>query len=558
MSTFNLVPTWANPGIGTAGIATWFGPGVPDGTIDPWKSAPIDSLYMYKPSNTAPGKLYMKIADNSATADWLIVMSQALSTGFVPVSLASLYEVTSNAIVQPVKTGSLTKDILVPLGDLWEVASNAIQQPLKTNTVTKRINVPLASLRETASDDIINAAGIGGTLSKDSTPNLEFTNADTDSAIRLDWAAANVDPVTFQAIIPEDYDEGSNITLNVLAAMAGATDIPVLDIDSFFDTGDTKVSDATGAVTGVTVATYTATIAAADIPASAKTVSIEITPAAHGTDVLYVYALWLEYTVEATPKLATVNGDTDSALAVTWAASDVTPVAFQVPVPGDYDEGAVITVTLYAEMGGATDVPVISLDTYFDVGDTKVEDDTGALANAVAAVTATIAAADIPASAKTVTIEMTPGAHTTDTVILYAVKLTYTVEASPKLQYANGDTDSGWLVTWVASDSTPVAFQIPLPPDLDEAGVVEVHFRVKSGGATNTPVLDIDSYFNEGDTKTEDATAAITATFSEKIATIAAADVPSGAQTLTVEVTPGAHTTDTVILSAIWLEYVRA
>src|SRR3990170_2161199 len=164
MSTFNLVPTWANPGIGTAGIATWFGPGVPDGTIDPWKSAPIDSLYMYKPSNTAPGKLYMKIADNSATADWLIVMSQALSTGFVPVSLASLYEVTSNAIVQPVKTGSLTKDILVPLGDLWEVASNAIQQPLKTNTVTKRINVPLASLRETASDDIINAAGIGGTL----------------------------------------------------------------------------------------------------------------------------------------------------------------------------------------------------------------------------------------------------------------------------------------------------------------------------------------------------------------------------------------------------------
>jgi len=558
MSAFELVPTWANPGIGTEGIATWYGEDVPDGDAHPWMTVPINSLYLYKTSSTSPGKIYMKIATNDADADWVVVLSLAASTGFIPVSLTSLYEVSSNAIVQPLKTGSLTKDILVPLSDLMEVSSNAIKEPLKTGTVVKRIGIPLESLRETSSDDIINAAGIGGLLSKDSTPNLEFTNADTDSAIRLDWAAANVDPVTFQAIIPEDYDEGSAISLKVLAAMAGATDIPVLDIDTFFDTGDTKVEDATGAVTGTTVTEYTATIAAADIPASAKTVSIEITPAAHGTDVLYVYALWLEYTVEGSPKLATVNGDTDSAFAVTWVASDVTPVAFQVPVPGDYDEGAVITVTLYAEMGGATDTPVVSLDTYFDVGDTKVEDDTGALANAVGAVTATIAAADIPASASTMTIEMTPGAHTTDTVILYAVKLTYTVEASPKLQYANGDTDSGMLVTWVASDQTPVAFQIPLPPDLDEAGAVEIHVRAKSGGATDTPVIDIDSYFNEGDTKVEDATAALSAAFAEKTATIAAADVPSGAQVLTVELTPGAHTTDTVVVSGVWLEYTRA
>ena len=557
MATFNLVPTWANPGIGTAGIATWFGPGVPDGTIEPWKSAPIDSLYMYKPSNTAPGKLYMKIADNSATADWLIVMSQALSTGFVPVSLASLMEISSNAIYRPLLS-NITRDIAIPLKNLMQVSGNAIKEPLRTGAVTKRIDIPLENLRESSSDALPNGAGNGGLLASDTTPIFNYTNGATDSALRLSWAATNVDPVIFQVGIPSDYDEASDITFSVLAAMAGATDIPTLTLASFFDVGDTSVADTTAAVTGVTPARYSATIAAADIPAAAMTASIEITPGAHGTDILYIYAVWLEYTVAATPKLATINGDTDSAFAVTWAASDVTPVAFQIPVPADYDETADMTVTLYGKMSGATNTPVVSLDTYFDVGDTKVEDDTTAFGSTVALETATIAAADIPASAVTMTIEMTPGAHTTDTLILYAVKVTYSVAATPKLNYANGDTDSGWLLTWVASDQTPVAFQIPLPPDLDDAGVVEVHFRVKSGGATDTPVLDIDSYFNEGDTKVEDATAAITASFSEKLATIAAVDVPSGAQTLTVEITPGAHSTDTVVVSAVWLEYARA
>ena len=48
-----------------------------------------------------------------------------------------------------------------------------------------------------------------------------------------------------------------------------------------------------------------------------------------------------------------------------------------------------------------------------------------------------------------------------------------------------------------------------------------------------------------------------TATWAEKIATIAAADVPSGAQTLTVGLTPAAHTTDIMYLSAVWIEYKK-
>jgi hypothetical protein len=126
---------------------------------------------------------------------------------------------------------------------------------------------------------------------------------------------------------------------------------------------------------------------------------------------------------------------------------------------------------------------------------------------------------------------------------------------TPVLDYANGDTDSGLLVTWEASNSDPVAFQTALPPDLDTDGDLVIHLRAKMGGATDTPTIASDAYFNEGDTKVEDASAALGSSFSEKTITIAAADIPAGAQTLTVELTPGAHTTDTCIISAIWIEY---
>ena len=126
---------------------------------------------------------------------------------------------------------------------------------------------------------------------------------------------------------------------------------------------------------------------------------------------------------------------------------------------------------------------------------------------------------------------------------------------TPTLDMANGDTDSGIVMTWVASNSDAIIFQTPLPPNLDVASDVVVHFRAKSGGGTDTPTVAADSYFNEGDTKVEDVSAALGAAYAEKTITIAAADVPAGAQTLTVELTPGAHTTDTIVLSAIWVEY---
>jgi hypothetical protein len=160
------------------------------------------------------------------------------------------------------------------------------------------IPLPLTGWREVTSNDITNAAGNGGVLATDSTPTLEYVNGDTDSQIRMLWAAANVDSIACQVTLPTDLDRTANITIYIRGTSNGDGDLPGIDCDAFFDEGDTKVEDATatGFSLGGGVVDNAIVIAAADIPDTARTMSVELTPQTHGTDTLTVYATWIEYT----------------------------------------------------------------------------------------------------------------------------------------------------------------------------------------------------------------------------------------------------------------------
>jgi hypothetical protein len=177
------------------------------------------------------------------------------------------------------------------------LAAGAVTAAKLSATIkTGFLPVPLTAVREVFSNAITNIAGNGGVLASDTTPILNFTNGDTDSALRLAWAASNSDPIIFQVPLPPDLDEASVVEVHFRAAMAGATDTPVISADSYFNEGDTKVEDDSAAVTGTSYAEYTITIAAADVPAGAQTMSCELTPGAHTTDILYITAIWVEYT----------------------------------------------------------------------------------------------------------------------------------------------------------------------------------------------------------------------------------------------------------------------
>jgi|SaaInl7_200m_RNA_FD_contig_111_151722_length_2755_multi_6_in_0_out_0_2 hypothetical protein len=125
----------------------------------------------------------------------------------------------------------------------------------------------------------------------------------------------------------------------------------------------------------------------------------------------------------------------------------------------------------------------------------------------------------------------------------------------PILDMTNGDTDSALRWVWAAASVVEIVNQIPLPPNLDVASDIVLHLYAGKDADANTVTLASDSYFMVGDTKVSDVTATIAQAAGETIITIAAADVPAGAQTLTIELTPSAHAGDALYVWATWLEY---
>lgn len=157
------------------------------------------------------------------------------------------------------------------------------------------IPLSLADARELSTNATINAAGNGGLLASDSTPIFQRVNGATDKALRLSWAASNVDEITWSFAYPPDLDDAQPVEIHLLAAMEAAADTPVIAVSYFEGVGDTNAGGNTAAVTGATIAEYSVTIAAADIAAQPNFASVSLVPAAHGTDALYVYGAWIEY-----------------------------------------------------------------------------------------------------------------------------------------------------------------------------------------------------------------------------------------------------------------------
>lgn len=178
-----------------------------------------------------------------------------------------------------------------------QLAANGVTAAKLTATMgTGYIPLPLAQAREVATNAIQNLAAHGGILASDSTPILQRVNGATDKQLRINWAASNSDEITWSVMSPPDLDDAAAVTVKIMAAMAGATDTPVVAVGFFEGTGDTNAGGNSGAVTGTTPAVYSVAIAHGDIAAAPKAWSVSLVPAAHTTDALYVYGAWIEYT----------------------------------------------------------------------------------------------------------------------------------------------------------------------------------------------------------------------------------------------------------------------
>jgi hypothetical protein len=163
--------------------------------------------------------------------------------------------------------------------------------------VLGKIGLDLGGLREIVTNDIDTSANHGGILTSDSTPDYARVNGATDKALRVNWPLGNVDEVQFSPVfMPPDLDEGTDLTIHLLADMSGATDTPTIDVQVFDAVGDTEMGGATAALSS-TLAELTVTVANANISGNPLGfLNIALVPGTHGTDALRVYAAWIEYT----------------------------------------------------------------------------------------------------------------------------------------------------------------------------------------------------------------------------------------------------------------------
>jgi hypothetical protein len=229
-----------------------------------------------------------KVSDTSSgTAQGVALQQTAVSSTHIEVAPWNVKSTTA-ATVSIADAGAHTSETTV------EAALQEIYVHLDTNQAF--LSIPLFSLREATTFDVGNIAANGGVLASDTTPVLEAVNGGTDGCQRVTWATGNVDQVIAQIPLPPDLNTGADVVVHARVAASGATDTPSFTLESFFNEGDTKVSDtlAAGAATS-TYAEITQAIAAADVPSGAQTLTMGFTPASHDGNHFYLTALWIEY-----------------------------------------------------------------------------------------------------------------------------------------------------------------------------------------------------------------------------------------------------------------------
>lgn len=165
------------------------------------------------------------------------------------------------------------------------------------NLATGTIRFDIFGARAIASNDIPATAATppGGLLTSNTAPLLKRTNAATDKSMMIQWAATSVIEIQLPSVaIPIDFDVTKTSTLKIRAKMGGATDTPTITANVFPGVGGADAGAATAALSS-TAAVLTVSVAAS-IFTVGDVVSVALTPGAHGTDALNLYAVWLEYT----------------------------------------------------------------------------------------------------------------------------------------------------------------------------------------------------------------------------------------------------------------------
>ena len=140
-------------------------------------------------------------------------------------------------------------------------------------------------------------------------------------------------------------------------------------------------------------------------------------------------------------------------------------------------------------------------------------------------------------------------------------------DSDPSYQRVNGaGGDDCIRLTWAATSVIEIQFPpTPLPPDLDPAENLVVHFMVSRDGTTDDCKAAVLAYETSVGAYAADAEmggewAALDGAaeeIQERTVTLDADDIAGHPSVITIAVVPAAHGTDTLCLYGGWFEYTR-
>lgn len=129
--------------------------------------------------------------------------------------------------------------------------------------------------------------------------------------------------------------------------------------------------------------------------------------------------------------------------------------------------------------------------------------------------------------------------------------------ASDTTPIMRGDAAESQEIVWAASNNDPIVAHKTLPPDFDGSRDVTVLLRTASGGTTNAASFTVETGWDGGALVSDTATGTAATATGAANATVAAADIADTAYSLTLVLTPVAHTTDTTALKSCWIRAYR-
>ncbi len=167
---------------------------------------------------------------------------------------------------------------------------------LPLDITTMRVIVSNVTLDETIVSTGGSEKAPGGILATDGAIfDLSRTNGATDKALRVAFKNNTTGEIQFApAALPPDFNASADWTVHLLLEMAGSTDTPTVDVQVFAGKGDTEMGGATSALADA-ISEEVVTITAANTPALPTFVNIGLVPGAHTTDIIWLYAAWVEY-----------------------------------------------------------------------------------------------------------------------------------------------------------------------------------------------------------------------------------------------------------------------